>query len=152
MNFFDYIKTTGFKRAFQIQGRASRREIWYWFIFTNVVQSFLMLVAGAVAYKTDLHFTSELMTLTLLVFLFPLVVFIPTLTLFIRRLHDFDFSGWFVLIGLIPSGFTSISVTNASGDFTSLIPGVGFIALWIILFLKKGTRGENSYGPEEKYE
>ncbi len=152
MNFFEYIKTTGLKRAFQIDGRATRREIWYWFIFTNVVQSFLMLTAASVGYKTDLHFTTELTVLVALVILFPLITLIPTLTLYIRRLHDFNFCGWFILIGLLPGGSTYFSFIDGWGYFSSLFPGFGFIALWIILFLKESTRGENDYGPEEEYE
>jgi uncharacterized membrane protein YhaH (DUF805 family) len=61
--------------------------------------------------------------------LWGLIVFIPNLAVTIRRLHDQDKSGWFILIGLIPI--------------------VGPIILLVFYFLE-GTRGPNRFGPDPK--
>ena len=41
------------------------------------------------------------------IFLFGLLVFIPNISVFVRRLHDIDFSGWFYFLAIIP-GFGAI--------------------------------------------
>jgi uncharacterized membrane protein YhaH (DUF805 family) len=55
-----------------------------------------------------------------------LAVFLPGLGVDIRRLHDTDRSGWWVLLGLIPLA--------------------GGLAL-LVLFALAGTPGPNRYGP-----
>jgi uncharacterized membrane protein YhaH (DUF805 family) len=61
--------------------------------------------------------------------LWGLIIFIPNLAVTIRRLHDQDKSGWFILLGLIPL--------------------VGAIILLVFYFLE-GTRGPNRFGPDPK--
>lgn len=58
-------------------------------------------------------------------YLIYLVFFFVNLSLAIRRLHDSDKSGWWVLIGLIPL--------------------IGFIVL-LIFYLQPGTAGPNRHG------
>ncbi|HOB13458.1 MAG TPA: DUF805 domain-containing protein [Novosphingobium sp.] len=65
----------------------------------------------------------------LLIILFALFSFIPGLAVTVRRLHDTNRSGWFILI--------------------SLIPLVGSIVLLVFLF-SEGTRGPNNYGEDPK--
>jgi uncharacterized membrane protein YhaH (DUF805 family) len=58
--------------------------------------------------------------------IYGLAVFLPSLAVGIRRLHDTNHSGWWVLIGVIPI--------------------VGWI--WIIVLLaKQGDTADNTYGP-----
>lgn len=56
--------------------------------------------------------------------IYILAVLLPTIGVTVRRLHDTDKSGWWMLI--------------------SLIPIVGLIL--IIFLVKKGTEGENRFG------
>lgn len=65
----------------------------------------------------------------LLLIVFALAVFIPSLAVQVRRFHDQDKSGWFVLLGLIP--------------FVG-----GLIVL--VFMVMEGTRGPNQYGPDPK--
>ena len=60
---------------------------------------------------------------------YSLFVFIPGLAVTIRRLHDTDKSGWFILLGLIPL--------------------VGAIILFVF-YLIEGTRGPNRFGHDPK--
>ncbi len=66
----------------------------------------------------------------ILYFLAALAVIIPSIAVAIRRLHDTDKSGWFLLIGLIPF--------------------VGGIILLVFMCIDS-TRGTNQYGTSEKY-
>ena len=55
-----------------------------------------------------------------------LAIFLPSLGLSVRRLHDINFSGWWVLVGFIPV--------------------IGVVAL-IVFACIPGTEGDNKYGP-----
>ena len=63
--------------------------------------------------------------------IYYLAVLIPSLAVGVRRLHDTDRSGWWLLL--------------------SLIPVIGWIVL-IIFFVLDSTPGENQYGPNPKNE
>jgi uncharacterized membrane protein YhaH (DUF805 family) len=58
--------------------------------------------------------------------LFGLATFLPGLAVAVRRLHDIDRTGWWILLALIPL--------------------VGAIVL-IIWYCTKGTDGPNRFGP-----
>ncbi|MEC7118718.1 MAG: DUF805 domain-containing protein [Pseudomonadota bacterium] len=61
--------------------------------------------------------------------LYLLATLIPTLAVTIRRFHDQDKSGWFILLGLIPA--------------------VGGLIVLIFMCLE-GTRGQNRFGANTK--
>jgi uncharacterized membrane protein YhaH (DUF805 family) len=78
-------------------------------------------------------FMEEMGTMGWLLFalgmLWAMAVFIPNLAVTIRRLHDQDKSGWFILMGLIPI--------------------VGPIII-LVFYCIEGTRGPNRFGPDPK--
>lgn len=78
------------------QGRARRKEFWYFVLFNLIVTLVLTVVdvAGGV-FDDDLG-------VGLLQGLYSLAILIPSLAVTVRRLHDTDRSGWWMLIGLIP--------------------------------------------------
>ena len=59
-----------------------------------------------------------------------LAIVVPSLAVTVRRLHDANYSGWLVLI--------------------NLIPWIGAIIL-LVFCLQDSYRGTNQYGPSEKY-
>ena len=61
--------------------------------------------------------------------LYYLAVFLPSLAVAVRRLHDTNRSGWWILLGLVPL--------------------VGFIVL-IVFYAQAGNVGTNKYGPDPK--
>lgn len=79
----------GFSKYATFSGRSSRSAYWWWTLF------YVLIVIGAsildAAMKTPI-FTG----------LTWLALIIPNLAVLVRRLHDTDHSGWWVLIGLIP--------------------------------------------------
>jgi uncharacterized membrane protein YhaH (DUF805 family) len=84
MTFKDSI-VSGFKKYFDFDGRASRSEFW-WFILFGVIVDFL-------SKRIDPSGLTSLLALILL---------IPTISVSVRRLHDMDKSGWWILLSLIP--------------------------------------------------
>jgi uncharacterized membrane protein YhaH (DUF805 family) len=95
-------------------GRAGRAEYW-WFFLANLivyfVLGFLSSMAGTV--------------FTVLMVLYALAIFLPSLGVTIRRLHDTNRSGWWIFIGVVPV--------------------IGAIAL-LVFYASQGTGGENRYG------
>lgn len=85
------------------------------FTLISVIISILLAVVDA-----------ALGTIPLLGSLYSLAVFLPSLAVAVRRLHDTDRSGWWVLL--------------------SLIPIVGGIVLLIFL-ASAGKPQDNAYGP-----
>lgn len=82
-----YIKAL--KNYVGFEGRARRREYWY-FTLCNV------LVALALAV------IDSLMDSSLLTALYSLAVLLPGLAVTVRRLHDTGRTGWWLLVGLVP--------------------------------------------------
>ncbi len=61
--------------------------------------------------------------------IFSLAILIPSISVSVRRLHDIDRTGWWVLI--------------------SLVPLVGWIVL-LVFHVQDSTLGPNKYGPNPK--
>lgn len=83
MNFEDAIRTCFTKYA-DFNGRASRGEYW-WFVLFSV----LAMVAASVLGRALPAFV-------------VLGMFLPMLAAGVRRLHDTDRSGWWMLIPFVP--------------------------------------------------
>jgi len=78
------------------EGRARRQEYWYYVLFC-------VLAIAVLAVVDEVTGTfSEEAGVGLLSGLFILATFVPTLAVLVRRLHDTDRSGWWVLINCIP--------------------------------------------------
>lgn len=119
-------------------GRARRMELWlFWLLLIGIqiVFSILIgLVAGptaAVADPTDPFavLNGPAKALYGVFFLVMLALLIPSLAVSIRRLHDTNRTGWWLLLGLIPF--------------------LGALVL-LIFYLLDGTPGPNKYGPDPK--
>ncbi len=83
MTFGESIKTC-FTKYVDFTGRASRSEFWWWALFCLLVSVGLSMVSQTLSG------------------LFGLATLLPYLAVAVRRLHDTDKSGWFLLLNLIP--------------------------------------------------
>ena len=83
MTFSESIKTC-FSKYADFNGRASRSEYWWFFLFIVLVSIAASMISQIVAV------------------VFSLATFLPSLAAAVRRMHDTDKSGWLLLIGLIP--------------------------------------------------
>ena len=117
-----------FVKCFDFKTRATRSEFWHFYLFTTVV--------GFVGLQLDIFFQLKLIGIELnnspeSIMLGPVYIFlyflflIPSLSLYFRRLHDVNRSGWWLLIVLIP--------------FIGIITIIFFMCL-------KGTDGNNDFG------
>ena len=112
MTFTDAVKS-GFDHYAKFDGRATRPAYWYWVLFA--------VLAGIAANIVDAAIGT-----TALSVLVGLALFLPGLSVGIRRLHDTNRTGWWFLIALVPL--------------------IGFIVL-IIFFVQDSDVGPNDYGP-----
>lgn len=104
------------KKYATFTGRASRSEYW-WVVLVNVAVSIVLSLIGLGIYGGDLDAMNSSMTGAddILGYLWTLATLVPSLAVTVRRLHDVDRSGWWILIGLIPLvGWIILIVWNAS--------------------------------------
>ena len=106
-----------FARYFDFQGRSTRKEYWLFFLFWAIGY----FVTGAIDIANNPETTIGPVGPT-----FALATIIPLYSVSIRRLHDIDRTGWWILI--------------------SLIPLIGGIVL-IVFACTQGTKGVNRFGP-----
>ena len=99
----------------KFSGRASRSEFWWFMLFEVIVYAIISILGSF--NETFFNVLNGLVTLGFI---------LPSLGLAVRRLHDINKSGWFVLLGLIPL--------------------VGQIIL-IIWYCKPSDVETNQYGP-----
>ncbi|OPL14085.1 MAG: hypothetical protein AVO34_06205 [Firmicutes bacterium ML8_F2] len=83
------------KKYFVFQGRAHRTEYWMFTLFSVLVYIALMIIEGILGMGSETG-------LGLLSTLYSLAVLLPSLGVAVRRLHDTNRSGWWLLIGLVP--------------------------------------------------
>jgi uncharacterized membrane protein YhaH (DUF805 family) len=111
------------KKYFVFDGRARRTEYWMFGLINLivvVVLTFLDHMLGTVRGDSRIG---------LLAGIYTLVVLLPSLGVTVRRLHDTDRSGWWILI--------------------SFVPLIGGIVLLVFMVLDS-TPGPNRFGPNPK--
>ncbi|ELY3878664.1 TPA: DUF805 domain-containing protein [Acinetobacter nosocomialis] len=102
---------TCFKKFADFKGRARRREFWYFELFCVLLSLLLSFM------------NEDLATLAILITL------IPNIVVNVRRLHDINRSGWWMLIALVP------------------IVGVLLLLFWAA---QEGNPSANQYGESPK--
>jgi uncharacterized membrane protein YhaH (DUF805 family) len=109
----NYWKRVVLERYAQFTGRSGRAEFW-WYVLAGLIIgigfNILMAIASAFVF---------------VYLIYALAVLIPGLAVAIRRLHDTDKTGWWLLIGLVPFA--------------------GIIVL-IVFWATEGMPGPNKYG------
>lgn len=139
MGFVEAVKSF-YGRYTDFSTRSSRSEYWWVALFMFVVYMVLMIpffmsMGGMNPESIEAGDYSSLAIGPLIpLILFALASLIPSIALTIRRIHDFDKSGWFYLLFIV----------------LSIIPIVGLIASigWIVIMCLRGTVGDNRFGPD----
>jgi uncharacterized membrane protein YhaH (DUF805 family) len=116
VNFDEAIKD-GLSKYATFSGRSSRSAYWWWTLFYVLVAIGASIIDAAIK-------TPALTGLAWLAFI------IPNLAVLVRRLHDTDRTGWWVLIGLVPL--------------------VGWIVLLIFACTDSGVPNKYGTGPDGK--
>jgi uncharacterized membrane protein YhaH (DUF805 family) len=112
MNFTQSIQTC-YKKFFDFSGRSSKSEYWWFQLFNIILYVLSSLFQG---------------DLSILLSIIIIANLIPIYAAAVRRIHDSNKSGWWVLISAIP-----------------------IIGLYVfVLLIQDGSKGKNSFGPKPK--
>lgn len=84
------------KKYAVFSGRARRKEYWMFALFNVIIAVLLLVLGGILGINSDRYGTN------VLYWLYFLAVFLPSLAVTVRRLHDTGRTGWWVLIGFVP--------------------------------------------------
>jgi uncharacterized membrane protein YhaH (DUF805 family) len=109
---FSQAIASGFQNYVNFSGRSPRSAYWYWTLFAVIVG----IVTAIIDNVIGVGITNTIASLAL---------FLPGLAVSVRRLHDIDRTGWWVLIALT-------------------IIGIFLLIYW---YCQPGTPGDNRYGP-----
>jgi uncharacterized membrane protein YhaH (DUF805 family) len=128
-------------------GRLNRLRYFGYGALANIVFMVIVFAFVAISFGGALDFAA-LGGLLLLVIPLYLVLFWVAICLMLKRLHDLDKSGWWILFLFVfsfLSGFVAgVGDTMEMVSLLLQIPVFGF-ALWLLFW--PGTAGDNQYGP-----
>jgi uncharacterized membrane protein YhaH (DUF805 family) len=110
------------KKYAVFSGRARRREYWFFVLFNVIISIVLAIIDTMLGMQVGTG-------VGILSLIYSLAVLIPALAVSVRRLHDIDRTGWWLLIAFVPL--------------------IGVLVL-LIFALIAGTAGDNKYGPDPK--
>ena len=116
MNFTQAI-ASDFRNYANSSGRASRSEYWYWTLFTLIIDGVALLLDAAIFPDNPWGPIGIAAALWL---------FLPNVAVSMRRLHDINRTGYWVLL-------------------IATIIGIIPLLYWA---LQPGTSGDNDYGPD----
>ena len=100
---------TVLKNYVDFNGRARRSEYWYFYLFNAIISIILTYADAALGIEY-------------LNLIYSIAVIIPAIAVSVRRMHDVNKSGWFILIPIYN----------------------------LILACTEGTNGHNKYGADPK--
>lgn len=109
-------------------GRARRKEYWMFNLINAVIIIALYLIMINSIKNYDGKSSNLGFIAIILLAIYVIATFIPSLAVTVRRLHDIDKSGWWCLISFIP---------------------FGDIVLFILTCFDS-TKGNNKFGPNPK--
>ena len=155
----DWAKRPILEKYADFSGRAPRPELWWYFlaiviafIVVDIIESILgihRMIAGMYGPLSTLLW---------------LATIVPSLAVGVRRLHDVNKTGWWVLLPVIPEcltmvmALTTAGAVAAGGGFGAAAGGLAITGLLglitliaaivlIVFYVMPGTPGENRYGP-----
>jgi uncharacterized membrane protein YhaH (DUF805 family) len=142
------------KKYATFTGRARRQEYWMFILFNFLIGIVLSIFDNVLGLTYDY---SEYNSGGALNSLYSLFVFIPSLAVTIRRLHDVNKSGW--LIGIMYIGiavfvgmvFFMVAVSSFGLMlFLPILMMLGYGIYLFVLTVTEGTSGPNKYGEDPK--
>lgn len=159
------------KRYAQFSGRSPRREYWMFVLFNIIVSIVLSIVdtvlglgghtssysaSGPGSYAAGADTSGGILS-----GIWALAVLIPSIAVGVRRLHDVNRSGWWMLAPILLLGVAMVSALarlGANPDASMLGFGIFFMVamligvvvsiLLLVWACMHGTRGPNRFGPD----
>ena len=118
--FLDVVKS----KYADFEGRARRQEFWRFFLVLLAINVTLGIVGAILGQIAGFLGT----IVSIISTLFSLAVLVPYIAVGVRRFHDINKSGWFLLL--------------------LLVPFVNFYAIYLLA--QEGDKNDNQYGADPK--
>lgn len=132
-------------KLFNFHDRAPRSEFW-WFALGGWILGIILTLLNVIPVLGQIIYIVG-----------SIWLFIATLSVGVRRLHDLNRSGWWLVfpyvalvVGIILIGIgaaTNSDFMNIIGIVLIAAGGISVLVLWIMMIVR-GTVGTNSYGPD----
>ncbi len=151
---------TAMRRYVDFSGRSSRSEFWLYVLFYFIIY----IIAGII----DAFVFGRAGRVGILTTIVALVHLLPSLAVSVRRLHDIDRTGWWVLVfALAPFVVTMIALLAAGGSMFAMMSGQGgagaaagfgvamaiaeiidivILIVALVFYCTRGTAGSNRFG------
>ena len=101
-----------FSNYFNAEGTASRSEYWWWYLFTILASIAVSLLGVILDYFTGIEFISTILTWGL-----SILILIPNICVQIRRYHDINRSGWWILCPIVNMVFLFFAGDEGENDY-----------------------------------
>ena len=158
------------KRYADFSGRSRRMEFWMWQLFNFIVYIGFMvlgmvLVGGGMMVAGDPNAAATAGGGALILFalyaIYGLAVIIPSIAVAVRRLHDTNRSGWWILLPIVSyivmvagiGGAAASPDAAASGGAIVMLGMAALVVTGLVLlvfYLLEGTKGPTRFGPDPK--
>ena len=112
------------KKYAVFSGRAGRAEFWRFFLINSLIIVGLIVLQITLSSVVGRSAVANL-AISMLSVVYWLAILIPSLAVTVRRLHDSNLSGWWLLISFVPFG--------------------GIVLL--VFYILASTPGANRFGP-----
>lgn len=135
MEFPEAVRLALRDRLFDYQGRSRRSEYWWYWAFYLIVWfvSYFLFIGAILVLATDGGDPGVAGVVVIVLYLaLNIVLLVPGIAVTVRRLHDLDRTGWWVLTTFIP------------------LLGLFFGIMLLIWFGQEGTEGTNRFGIDPK--
>ena len=139
------------QRYADFSGRAPRTEYWWYVLGTMIAYLVVMIVESIVGLDGTVGPYGPLSLILMLGLL------VPGLAVTVRRLHDTNRSGWWILIAVIPYFILGVLAGGAmasgsmgamaTAGLLGLVAMAGAIVLLVFMVLP-GTKGDNRFGAD----
>lgn len=126
----------GRKYLFKFRGRASRSEFWWFMLFIFCVNA----AAGFILRLLPVTVAASI-SLAISLLLFPANIGVS-----VRRFHDRNLSGWWILIPIVMLFLWILSGSKEMGRVNSAL-ALCMCLCYLAIFCMPGTPGDNKYGP-----
>lgn len=144
MNFFQLMFGEWLELLFGFRGRINRAKYWLTFLIY-----FIALFALFFLFQLIFSFPTDLLG-TILIFAIPVIpIVISSIAVAIKRLHDRNKSGWWLLVFYFLPGVIDKVGAHTAVELAFRLVSVA-ISIWALVELGflRGTPGTNRYGPD----
>lgn len=102
LGFIENFKNCVVHKYADFEGRASRGEYWHFMLIYQLIVAIILFTCAAISCVTPVSGTTGVSLGLVILFVLSIGFIIPGVAVAVRRLHDVGWSGWPILLALVP--------------------------------------------------